>query len=326
MSVNQPGDVNSLPIEYYTYSWASFSREGIIPKSIPIKSATVDSSISRYQNGSDIYVSRIIQEILSDEQRVEIAQAHRKLRDSFAQDQAIIDVNQMLQQQEISNKSIELSVELSTASAWETSLSTYLDNIPFSYVGKGEQALVKMKLALSHKKSKEANVLLLEEPENHLSHSKLNKLVNFIKSSHGEKQIIISTHSSFVANKLGLNSLILINVDEVSKSRNDFRFSELKESTQRYFEKLPGYDTLRLLLCRKAILVEGDSDELVVQKAYILKNKGRLPIEDEIDVISVKSLAFERFLEIAKLIAQPVAVVTDNDGDVESRKLVSSEL
>lgn len=43
-----------------------------------------------------------------------------------------------------------------------------------------------------------------------------------------------------------------------------------------------------------------------------------MPIEDEIDVISV-GLTFKRFLEIAKKIDQPVAVVTDNDGDYANK-------
>ena len=40
-----------------------------------------------------------------------------------------------------------------------------------------------------------------------------------------------------------------------------------------------------------------------------------MPIHDEVDVISVGT-AFLRFLEIASKISKPVAVVTDNDGDV----------
>ncbi|MCK5344202.1 MAG: ATP-dependent endonuclease, partial [Candidatus Heimdallarchaeota archaeon] len=68
----------------------------------------------------------------------------------------------------------------------------------------------------------------------------------------------------------------------------------------------------------KAVLVEGDSDELIFQKAYMDTNEGRLPIEDGIDVISV-GLTFKRFLEIAKRINQSVAVITDNDGNYETR-------
>jgi predicted ATP-dependent endonuclease of OLD family len=90
------------------------------------------------------------------------------------------------------------------------------------------------------------------------------------------------------------------------------RISELKAND--FFRKLAGYDTLRLALAAKAILVEGDSDELVVQRAYMDANAGRLPIHDGIDVISVGT-AFLRFLELANALEIPVAVVTDNDAD-----------
>jgi putative ATP-dependent endonuclease of OLD family len=86
-----------------------------------------------------------------------------------------------------------------------------------------------------------------------------------------------------------------------------------------FFKKIAGYDTLRLILCKKAILVEGDSDELVVQKAYMQQNSGRLPIQDGIDVISVGT-SFLRFLEIADCLRRPTMIVTDNDGDVEALK------
>ena len=71
------------------------------------------------------------------------------------------------------------------------------------------------------------------------------------------------------------------------------------------------------MLCKKAILVEGDSDELVVQRAYLDKY-GKLPIEDNIDVISARNLSFLRYLEIAKQLMIPVCVVTDNDGDTDA--------
>lgn len=311
-------EINSLPIEFYDFSWSSFARDdGLIPKSIPFKAALIDSSNNRYQSGSDVYISRIIRDLLTDEHKVKVSQAHRKLKDSFAKDDSIQEINKELKQKHISDKKVELSVDVSTKTAWETSLTTYLDDIPFNHIGRGEQCLVKTKLALSHKKSQEASIILLEEPENHLSHSKLNKFIKHIKASHNEKQIIVSTHSSFVANKLGLGSLILLNTDQATNKRSDIRLTDLDENTKKYFEKLTGYDTLRMILCRKAILVEGPSDELIVQKAY-LKQKGDLPIEDEVDVVSVGT-SFLRFLEIAEKIKTPVAVVTDNDGDFENK-------
>jgi len=313
-------DVQSIPIEYYDFSWSSFARdERVTPTTIPIKSALIDSSSNRYKNGSDVYIARILKDHLDDPDKIKVDQAHRKMRDAFMNDPAIKHVNELIKNAiNISDKKVELSVDLSTKNAWETSLTTYLDDVPFHHVGKGEQSIVKTKLALSHKKSLEANILLLEEPENHLSHTKLSQLIKYIKDSNEEKQVIISTHSSFVANKLGLESLILLNVEQGTGLRKETRLNDLKPETQNYFEKLSGYDTLRLILCRKAILVEGDSDELVVQKAYMSINM-RLPIEDGIDVISVGTASL-RFLEIAEKIKKLVAVVTDNDGDADAIK------
>jgi putative ATP-dependent endonuclease of OLD family len=306
-----------LPIEFYEFSWSSFARDDkLTPKIIPFKSHLIDSSNSRYQNGSDVYISRIIQDFLFEKEKIDLSLVYRNLKGKFSKHDTIQEINKRINSEEeskkISDKNIALSVDLSSRNVWESSLTTYLDDIPFGNIGKGEQCLVKTKLALNHNKSKEANLLLLEEPENHLSHSTLNKLICHIKNNH--KQIIISTHSSFVANKLGLSSLVLLNKDKSGTVRKT-RIKELTSDTQKFFDRLAGYDTLRLLLCRKAILVEGASDELIVQKAY-QKLKGKLPIEDEVDVISVGT-AFLRFLEIAEKINNPVAVVTDNDGDFE---------
>jgi len=45
-----------------------------------------------------------------------------------------------------------------------------------------------------------------------------------------------------------------------------------------------------------------------------------MPLEDGIDVISVNSLAFKRFLAIARLLNKETDVVTDNDGNVDALK------
>lgn len=303
------GGVNSIPVEYYKISWKSFDRQGVTAKSIPLKSALVDSSSARMQNGSDFYVSRIIKEILEDGEKVAISQTHRQMRENFMQNKSVKYINSKIKSvANITNKEVSISVDLSSHTAWEGSLMTYIDSIPFHYIGKGEQCIIKTKLALSSKKISESTVLLIEEPENHLSHSKLNQLIRDISKDHGDKQIIITTHSSFVANKLGLENLILL------KGSENIRISDLKSSE--FFKKLPGYDTLRLVLSDKAILVEGPSDELVVQRAYMDKNSGQLPLENGIDVISVGT-SFLNFVELAMKLHVCVAVVTDNDGDFE---------
>ncbi|ALL06227.1 ATP-dependent endonuclease [Pedobacter sp. PACM 27299] len=307
------GTVNALPIEFYEINWDTFAREPVTPRKIPIKSALIDSSSSRYNNGSDVYMAHIIKNHLDQRQKNELTHAHRRLQGEFLLDDSVRRVNQSIG--EITRKTqydkhVALTVDLSSTNAWESGFLACVNEIPFHHIGKGEQAVIKTKLALEHKKSKEANIILLEEPENHLSHAKLNQLIKDIHDKCSEKQILISTHSSFVANKLGLDSLILID------NKLQVRLDDLSTDTQRFFEKIPGYDTLRMILCKKAILVEGDCDELLVQRAYMDRNRGRLPIQDGIDVISVGT-SFLRFLQIAEKIKKPVRIVTDNDGRIE---------
>jgi predicted ATP-dependent endonuclease of OLD family len=203
-------------------------------------------------------------------------------------------------------------MDMSARSTWDSSITAHLDDIPFDSVGKGEQCRVQMKLAI--KDADDSNVLLIEEPENHLSHSNMNRLLEEITQRGSNKQIILTTHSNFVLNKLGIDSLKLL-----SHSRDTMTLKDMSPDTRDYFMKLPGYDTLRLILAKKTILVEGPSDELIVQKAY-KKKYGKLPLEDGVDVISVRALAFGRFLEIGQLLKLNIRVVTDNDGNVAALK------
>jgi putative ATP-dependent endonuclease of OLD family len=310
------GDISSLPIEYYDATWRTFADASILTKSIPIKSAMIDSSLTRFQNGSDMYISRIVRQSLEKEDAVKIAQAHRKMLDGFTSNVAVSEIATKIQgSAAITDRKISLAVEAVSKNAWEGSFVTCVDDVPFHYIGKGEQCVIKTRLALSDKKAQKASVIMIEEPENHLTHARLNQLLNTIATDCKTRQVIVSTHSSFVANKLGLEHIALL-----SKSIScPTRFMDLTESTSAFFKKLHGYDTLRLVLSKSSILVEGASDELVVQKAYMNANNNVLPIENGIDTISVGT-AFLRFLEIAVKLNKRTAVVTDNDGKIEALK------
>jgi predicted ATP-dependent endonuclease of OLD family len=206
---------------------------------------------------------------------------------------------------------IAITIDVSQKSNWENGLVPHLDELPFHLIGMGEQSTIKILLALENKKE-ESQVILIEEPENHLSFSTMNILLSRIQEKCKGKQIIVATHSAYVLNKLGIEKVILLH------GNKPVPLKQLSAGTQTYFKKLPGYDTLRLILAAKAVLVEGPSDELILQKAYLLKH-GRLPIEDGVDVISVRGLSFARFLEIASALEKEVAVVIDNDGNYDEK-------
>jgi len=303
-------EMQTLPIEYYKYEWESFARQVITPRSIKLKSVLIDSSSS--SSGSyDNRIVGVLKNCLDESETVRLSQDFRRVKERFNSESSVRFINEKISTiSGISNKPISVSVDLSSKNAWDGGLLVEIDKIPLQHAGRGEQCAIKAKIAMHQKRAKNSNIVLIEEPENHLSHSNLSILLEEMCSLCYEKQVIITTHNSFVANKLGLDKLILINGIKCIK------LSDLHQETYDFFMKLAGYDTLRFLLCKKSILVEGDSDELIVQRAYIDSHK-KLPIQDGIDVISVGT-AFLRFLELSTKINKPVSVVTDNDGDIEA--------
>jgi putative ATP-dependent endonuclease of OLD family len=306
----QTSDKKAFPVEYYKIVWSGFSQTEVSTRSIPLKPNVIDASGTKYKNGSDYYISKIISNQLDSEDIVELTQAIRGLKEKFKNETALKKVNDKIAEcNKISEKQVSVSVNTTEINAWESLLNTYIDDIPFTQIGQGEKSIIKTNLALSTIKENIDNVVLIEEPENHLSHSNLNGLLKTIEDNNSERQVIITTHSSFVANKLGLHNLLFINDKKVSY------FNDVEEDTQKYFKKLAGFETLRVILSNKSILVEGPSDELIVQKAYQIIHNNHLPIEDGIDVISVKGIQARRFLKLAKDLPVKIAVVTDNDGD-----------
>ena len=303
----------NVPIEYYRIEWKSFADQEITSRSIPIKRNIIDSSGTKYKNGSDYYISKIISNRLDKSEQIALMQAFRELKESFKSGDNLTAINgKIAKDSAISGKNVSVSVNTTEMNAWENILMTYFDDIPFTQIGQGEQSIIKTNLALSNIREDICNVVLIEEPENHLAHTNLNSLLKTIEESNKDRQIIITTHSSFVANKLGLSNLIFL------YKRKPYYFKVIDESTQMYFRKLAGFETLRVILSDRAILVEGPSDELIVQKAYMKKHNGHLPIQDNIDVISVKGIQAKRFLTLVGDLPIRIAVVTDNDGDYDN--------
>lgn len=312
--VADPSLIKSIPIEYYAVRWRNFADNDVTARSVPIKPSFVDASTIRNNSAASRYILDTVKEGLSKKQQVDLALSYRMMKDRFLTEKKIAGINAFLAEKEgeISDKTLSISLDTSSRASWESGIVPHLDDIPMPLVGKGEQNSVKIKLAMEE--SAECHLFLIEEPENHLSFSNLNVLVKHISKKRTDRQLIITTHSSFVLNKLGLESVLLF------ANGKTLSLKSLKKDTKDYFLKLPGYDTLRLILADRAILVEGPSDELIVQKAFLMKYR-MMPLEVDVDVISVSSLAFKRFLDIALVLDATVDVVTDNDGDIDRLKI-----
>jgi putative ATP-dependent endonuclease of OLD family len=305
-------EVTTVPTEYYRINWTDFAGQPVNVRLPQVKSSLIDASRIRLRSGADYHVQKIISETLSPKDRTQLARSYRLHQEKFRTDESIEDINASLATEsiDITNKQFTLEIDTSGANGWESALSPHLDRLPFHFSGSGEQSSLKILIALT--RGAGFHVILIEEPENHLSFPNLTALVERIASQAEGRQIIIATHSSFVVNKLGVSQLMLLSRDGVS------RFIDLPPGTQDYFRKLAGYDTLRLVLAQRVALVEGPSDELIFQRAYFDKHQRR-PIEDGIDVISVRGLSAKRFLDLAIPLKRRTVVLTDNDGNHKTK-------
>lgn len=311
--VADPSLVRTVPVEYYAIRLRNFGDNEILPRAIPIKPSLIDASTIRNNAAASRYVVDIMKDSLTRKEQVDLALTYRLMRDRFLDEKKVEAINSELAKKKgsVSAKTLSVALDTSSRNGWENGIMPQLDDVPITLVGKGEQNNVKIKLALET--SAESHLVMIEEAENHLSHSNLNSLIEHISANRGTRQLIITTHSSFVLNKLGIENVLLFGRSASAT------LEELSPKTKDYFLKLPGHDTLRLILARRTILVEGPSDELIVQAAF-MKRHGRMPLAAGVDVISVRALAFKRFLEIANLLNLTVDVLTDNDGKVQALK------
>lgn len=309
--------LNGIPIEYYEIEWLSFAGQPLTAQAIQVKSALIDPGNISNSYAANKYVLEMVRDYLTKSQSVDLALAYRRMRDEFQGDHRITAINTDLGAQKgiVSEKALSVAMDTTTRASWETGVIPHLDNIPLPLVGKGEQNSVKIKLAIAA--AEKCDVFLIEEPENHLSHANLGKLINHLAERCQGKQLIVSTHSSFVLNKLGIDHVMMFN------GKHGVTLDHLPSGTKSYFQRLPGHDTLRMILASRSILVEGPSDELIVQKGFRQKH-GKLPLEAGVEVISVGT-SFKRFLDIAVLLELDVAVVRDNDADPDRQRATLEE-
>ena len=301
-------DTGVLPVEYYKIEWATFGDKTLTSRPRELTIATIDARTIRSASGIDYHLRQILNDYLDEAGKAQISLAFREVKNEMATTH-LTNINTELAQLDGSidgEQNLSLAMDQSARSAWDNIVVPHVANIPFGLAGQGQQAVVKITLAMTREQT--AKVVMIEEPENHLSHTSLNKLLHRIRTLAGaEQQIFITTHNSFVLNRLGLEHLTLINGTEVTK------LTDLTPDTVNYFRKLPGYDTLRMALAAKFVLVEGPSDELLFERFY-RDAKGKRPIEDGVDVISMRGLSLRRCLELAKALGKTCAAVRDNDG------------
>lgn len=308
--IKDPAKVSTLPVEFYKAEWWNFAWNHVTHYNKNIKCLFVDPSRLHPTYGRIKYINNVIGAALDKNSRATLNLNYRQLKAKFDEETDVKAVNAKLdEKKEITKKSLRVTADIASATSWESSLQLAVDDVSFTQIGKGEQNQIQIKLALQNK-AEDINLLMLEEPENHLSHINLVQLISYIEEKNKGKQIFLTTHSSYVLNKLSINKLGLLGGGDY------IRLGDINSGTIKTLQRLPGYDTLRVILASKIILVEGPSDELLLKKIYLNKYK-ILPEEKGIDIIVVRGIGFKNYMNIAKPLKHPVRIVKDNDGSYQ---------
>lgn len=283
-----------IPYEYYTLRWTAFSGLPYVTVKKPLEAIAIDTSESDAISSFNYFNRSLFNSRYTEEEKLIAKNAFRdKLNDAFkALKLSDIDENRYFG---INYKKI----------IFETILSVYEDNISLENKGSGMESLIKTQIALDKKKSK-LDVILLEEPENHLCHVNLQKMLYEISSRKNESQIIVTTHNNLIASRLNLKNVIWIT------NKLAISLTDVDEKVADFFVKADGNAFLQMLLSKKIVFVEGATEYILLPHIY-QKVTGHTLEDDEISVISCNGISYRHYLKIAEGTNKKIAIITDND-------------
>jgi putative ATP-dependent endonuclease of the OLD family len=296
---------DNFPFEYYGVQFLTFTDEAVFPYKKPLRHLLIDSSLINNEHATREYTRSMYIAEASAAQRNLHAFEYRKAKATF-KDEVFKAMNDGLD-------GYKFDIRTSPKSNVETDIIITEGDIPVDSKGKGRQCFIKTEFALRNREHA-LDVLLLEEPENHLSQVHMRKLIERIRAS-VKKQLFVATHSSFIATRLNLRKVLILSEENPSRPAS---LKNLNLGTAEFFMKAPDNNVLELALCKKAILVEGDAEFILMEALYMSSAPGCSLDADGIHVISVDGTSFKRYLELAKLLGIKVAAIRDNDKDHET--------
>lgn len=294
---------SSFPYEFYEVRFFSFSGKAYAGYNRPVRHVLLDSAQVNSEHALRTYVRDLYGTNLEgDSERHRYENEYRRHKEKYEKD-VLAKLNDRL-------AGFEFALRTTGKDTLESDLTITENGVPIENKGKGRQSFIKTEFALRKTTGKvNIDILLLEEPENHLSHLTMKRLIHRIRESVG-KQLIIATHSNLISARLDLRKCLLLS----TVSTEVVTLSALSDETAEFFMKAPGGHVLEFILSRRVILVEGDA-EYILAEEFFKTTAGASPETSEVHIIAVGGTSFKRYMELARLLGIKTAVVRDNDGN-----------
>lgn len=291
-----------FPFEFYRVEFLTFSGKSYSSYNKPYKfiHSIVNTSLIDTQQEIQKRIHEVYLDNISAENRAKVNHQYRINSLNF--------LHTLRKDELLKEKGSEFQLHFDESeNSFRDSISAVKNGVDIKNLGQGEKVLLGVENAYSHLKET-VKILLIEEPENHLSFQNLQKLVNMLSSNTGV-QVFVGTHSNMIASRLGVDNLHFLDNGQISKLEG------LNRDTIRFFQKSTNQNLLNFSLGKKIILVEGNAEYILMEKFFEMIHSKK-PEDLNVSIISVDGLSFERYLEIAAcFVDKKVVVITDNDSD-----------
>ncbi|PSU58077.1 ATP-dependent nuclease [Photobacterium phosphoreum] len=295
---------DNFPFEFYVAKFISFNGDAYSSYRKFLRFLSIDSTQINNEYANSQYVKAMYEATVEQPVRYSLKNEYRQQKNTFRDTQLNV-INDEIE-------GYDFAIRSGSKFNLETDLTLTEEGIPIENRGKGKQCFIKTAFALRKRnEEKKIDVLLLEEPENHLSHTSMYKLISQVEKAY-DNQVIIATHSSLISSRLDLRKSILLNSSAVTPAT----LRDLSSGTAKFFAKAPNHNILELVLSEKVILVEGDAEYILMECLYE-RTKGHPPTDDGVHIISVGGTSFKRYMEVSKLLNIKTAVIRDNDHDYQ---------
>lgn len=288
---------NHFPFEYYKINFETFSGNSYSGNKRPIKYVMIDTAISNNEYAHKEYTRNMYECSLEGNEKAKHSFLYRSTKENFSSG-VLKELNERVK--------YKFGLKNNSKSNFESDLTILDNDIPIEYKGKGQQCFVKANFALSKRKNGH-DVVLIEEPENHLSHIKMKCLIEEIDSTK-TRQLIITTHNPLICSRLDLRNVQILS----GKDDKPIVLNDIPEDVAEFFIKAPDNNLLEFILSEKCILVEGDA-EYILMESFFYKEIGKKPHECGVAIISVNGTGFKNYMQVAKATKAKVAVIRDND-------------
>lgn len=292
------GTLDFIPFEFYKAKWQTFAGQSYSFRQNPLKSILIDTdksvgdSYSNYTSQLFAAMERTDQHKIGINLKTALADVDRKIHSDY--DKLGVDVNRL--------RPLDFLEAFSDVGQ---------GLLPVRDMGSGMESTIKTELALTT----ESKLVLVEEPENHLAFPLARRQIdNISKAGEENCQVVVTTHSPLIVNRLSLSNVRWLRNDGTLKS-----FSSLDKDIVNYFIRLDNVDLLQVLLSQKLIVVEGPTEYILMEnmiRAITSKSSETLGFH----IMSMGGDHFKRFVDLVKETSNKVLIITDNDSNKQRIK------